>query len=224
MPLTERTHRSLHLCSCCRPWRSHLHFGYHHCRPCRPVMYVHLRLGPWTKLTLLHASSSPQPGVVFIKSSHTLPASLSIAFPLSSSYLFSMSVTFCTSVPIIVCIDLSMPSVSSLLSLWGLALAPPSGPSATVFGWLTWQLRWQKKPKKIEWSPLTSHRPTKRNTNHINMIQFSLFLCSKIAFDRRDEAREAVSKAREPQVIMRMRTLYSLDSCSCCMPKLNELV
>ena len=99
------------MCSCCRPWRSHLHFGYHRCRPCRPVMYT--------------CASAPRSGAVFIECSHTLSASSSIAFPLSSSYLFSMSLTFCTSVPIIVCIDLSMPSVSSLLSLPGLALAPP---------------------------------------------------------------------------------------------------
>ena len=81
---------------------------------------------------------------------------------------------------------LSMPCVSSLLSLSGLALAPPSGPSATVIGQSTWQLSWHKKPKKIERSPLTSHHPAKRNTNtnHINIIQFSLFLCSKIAFER----------------------------------------
>ena len=162
------------------------------------------------------------PEAVIIESSHTLSTYLSIAISLSSLYLFSMSQTFCTSVPITVCIDLSMPCILSLLSLSGLALAPPSSLTTIVFGWSMWQQSWHKKPKTIERSPLNSHHPAKRNTNtnHINIIQLSLFLHSKIAFDRG----EAVSKAREPQMIMQMCTLYSLDSCSCCMPKLNLIL
>ena len=128
---------SVYVCvrSCrCRPWRSHLHFGYHRRRLTLSAPDVCASAPRTPAETLLHASSSSLPGAVFNESSHTLSAPSSIAFPLSSSYLFSMSLTFCTSVHIIVCIDLSLPCVSSLLSLPGLALAPPSGPSAIVFG------------------------------------------------------------------------------------------
>ena len=156
-------------------WCSHLHFGCHRCWPCQPVMCVHLRLSPWPKHCYMHL---PLPGAVFIESSHTLSASPSITFPhIFFSYLFSMSLTFFPSIPVIVCIDLSMPCVSSLLSLPGFMLAPPSGLSAIVFGWLMWQLSWHKKPKKIERSSLTSlssKKEHKHKSHRYNSVQFVL--------------------------------------------------
>ena len=40
-----------------------------------------------------------------------------------------------------------------------------------------------------------------KTQNHISIIQFSLFLRSKITFETSHKAREAACKAREPQMI-----------------------
>lgn len=61
--------------------------------------------------------------------------------------------------------------------------------------------------------------------NHKCIIQFSLFLCSKITF-KRGELKHVKQWAKcvNCKFSLCMRTLYSLDSCSCCMSKLNAFM
>ena len=151
--------KSLSLC----PWCSRLHFGYHQCQPCQPMMLC-ISVSALGRNTATCIFLTPAWGSVPWVLTHTVsifihhfsPQFLVFVFYVTNFlYNFYKCSYHC----------LSMPCVSSLLSLSGLTLAPPSGPSATVIGQSTWQLSWHKKPKKIERSPLTSHHPAKRNTN-----------------------------------------------------------